>query len=219
MHTREKKSTLAGSEESTTHRILEAAGIVFAERGYDKATIRQICERADANVAAVNYHYRDKQNLYFAVLEYTLQEADRGFNELIAGEGLSPEERLRGIVRLWFDRELGSDRLVWFEKIMAREFLEPTGVIQRLVEKYFQPRLDAIQEITRSLLGPQADEVTSRNCAISIIGQCNFIFHLCLSSKLPRNVSPLCARDMADHIVEFSLQAISGIRKSLKQPK
>ena len=52
----------------TEKRLLEAAGEIFAHYGYRAATVRQICEKAGANLAAVNYHFGDKEGLYLAVL-------------------------------------------------------------------------------------------------------------------------------------------------------
>ena len=48
---------------NTRQRVLEAAGEVFAERGFRAATVREICQRAKANLAAVNYHFGDKERL------------------------------------------------------------------------------------------------------------------------------------------------------------
>jgi AcrR family transcriptional regulator len=48
----------------TSKKLLAAASEVFAQKGYRDATISEICERAGANVAAVNYHFGDKETLY-----------------------------------------------------------------------------------------------------------------------------------------------------------
>ena len=53
----------------TRERLLKAATEVFAEHGFEKATIREICRRADANVAAIHYHFGDKKQLYAAIFE------------------------------------------------------------------------------------------------------------------------------------------------------
>ena len=59
------------SHAETRRQLLEAAGEVFAEAGYRDATVREICRRAGANIAAINYHFGDKEKLYAEVLRYS----------------------------------------------------------------------------------------------------------------------------------------------------
>ena len=56
-------------QDETRHKLIEAAGEIFAEAGYQNATVREICARAGANVAAVNYHFGDKMGLYTELLK------------------------------------------------------------------------------------------------------------------------------------------------------
>jgi AcrR family transcriptional regulator len=51
------------SHVQTREALLEAAAQVFAELGFRAATVREICQRARANIASVNYHFGDKENL------------------------------------------------------------------------------------------------------------------------------------------------------------
>ena len=71
--------------ELTRDKLIEAAGHVFAERGYRAATIREICRRAGANVAAVNYTFGDKMGLYTEVLRHSVRAAPNGGDERRSG--------------------------------------------------------------------------------------------------------------------------------------
>src|SRR3954451_15578579 len=63
----------------TKARLLEAAGEEFAEKGFEAARVRSICRRAGVNLAAVNYHFGDKETLYVQ----TVLEAHRSGTELL----------------------------------------------------------------------------------------------------------------------------------------
>lgn len=54
---------------STKYRILDAAEKLFADKGVDGTSIREICHTAGANQAAVNYYFKKKQDLVRAVVE------------------------------------------------------------------------------------------------------------------------------------------------------
>ena len=56
-------------DRDTRERLIEAAGQLFADHGFRKVTVREICRVAHANVAAVNYHFGDKLGLYREVLD------------------------------------------------------------------------------------------------------------------------------------------------------
>ncbi|MCA0756722.1 TetR family transcriptional regulator [Paenibacillus sp. N4] len=51
-------------------RILLAAKKLFAKHGFEKTTVRQICEEAGANVALVSYHFGGKENMFGALFEH-----------------------------------------------------------------------------------------------------------------------------------------------------
>ena len=95
--------------DTTRERIADAAGEIFAERGFDGTTVRDICQRAGANIAAVNYYFGDKQRLYLEALalytgdldalEAALRDASssgctsKRLCERIAGEWSKPDCR------------------------------------------------------------------------------------------------------------------------------
>src|SRR5688572_33304361 len=80
----------------TRQRMIDAAARLFADKGFQNVTVREICRASNANVAAVNYHFGDKAGLYRAVVTFAIQIMLET-NELSqrAGDGLSPEEQLQ----------------------------------------------------------------------------------------------------------------------------
>lgn len=108
--------------EDTKKRLIEAAGELFARRGFRSATVREICSLAGAHVGAVNYHFRDKEGLYAAVLEHSHQLAMRRYPpDLGLGNGATPEEKLRAYIHSFLLRILAEGFPAWHGKLMARE--------------------------------------------------------------------------------------------------
>jgi AcrR family transcriptional regulator len=201
----------------TEARLLEAAGEIFAECGYRAATVRQICDKAGANVAAVNYHFGDKEGLYLAVLRSV---PDAHAEKYPSSRGLNAdataEARLRAYVDSLLHRIFDAGRPGWHTKIIAREMVEPTRALDSLLEEVARPLHRELAAIVRQLLGPAADDDAVRSCALSIMGQCVYYHHAraVLSRLYPEQTrnSENIAR-LVDHITEFSLAALGGLAR------
>src|SRR3989441_10711870 len=168
---------MAGRDETpeTRQRLLEAAGEVFAERGFRDATIREICERAKANVAAAHYHFGDKEELYAAVFDYARSCAVAQF-EAQKSPGVSAEERLRAFVRAVLTRFFDEGRPAWFGKLVAREMIEPTKALDSLINEQIRPNSERLKAIARELIGVEIDEQELWRCTFSIAAQWLFYF-------------------------------------------
>ncbi len=206
---------LAARSADTPRRLLEAAGEVFAEEGFRRATIQQICRRAGANIAAVHYHFGDKERLYAAVIEY----ADRCAREHPPRDGglapaAKPEERLRAHVESFLSRLLDQGRPAWHAKLMAREMIDPTAALDRLAREKMRANHEQLAAIVRSLMGPKAPPHTVRLCVLSIVGQCVFYRHSApvIARLYPDLVPAEEVARIADHVTRFSFAAIRGLR-------
>src|SRR3954468_6586493 len=101
----------------TKARLLEAAGEEFAEKGFECATVRSICQRAGANLAAVNYHFGDKERLY---VEAAL-EAHRCGSTLIPDAVFqqgTPAEQLRRYIHHFLSNVVAIDKVGWRHALM-----------------------------------------------------------------------------------------------------
>jgi AcrR family transcriptional regulator len=198
--------------------VIEIAGEVFADQGFRSATIRDICARAGANIAAVNYHFGDKESLYLAVLEHAHHTAlSRYPPDLGTTPDSSAEERLRAFIRSFLLRLLDDGVPAWLGKLMAREMIEPTPALDGLVESVLRPLFTRLVAIVGDLApeeGEGADPERVRLCAQSVVGQCIFYRHAqeCLRRL---GSAAVCGRDkveaIADHVTRFSLAAIRDL--------
>lgn len=192
--------------------LLRAAGEVFAEVGFHAATVRAICRRAGANVAAVNYHFRDKESLYVEVLRQAMARANarHPFDGGLAATA-PPEERLRGFVRQFLGRLFERGEQAWLGQLMAREMIQPSHALDLVVAERIRPMAEQLRDIIRRILGPRCPEAELRLCGFSIVSQCVFYNH-CRSvvhRLFPdQTLNARAAEDLAAHITRFSLAAL-----------
>jgi len=194
---------------------LEAAGEVFAAAGFRAATVREICQRAGANVAAVNYHFGDKAGLYLAVLKSGAEETVKKYPPTLGlGPQATAEEQLHAFVRSLLFRIVEQGQSSWHGKLMAHEIAEPTEALAELIDKVFRPLLERLLAIVQKLLGPHATKTQVRQCALSVLGQCLYYYH---SRPFIHRIAPEQQFEPADierlaqHITQFSL---AGIRQA-----
>jgi AcrR family transcriptional regulator len=201
----------------TRRQLIEAAAEVFAQHGFRAATVREICQRAGANIAAVNYHFGDKEKLYLEVLRFTQEQALEKYpTDLGLKTDASPELRLQAFIRSFLFRIFDEGPIAWHGKLMSREMIEPTAALDRLVEEKVRPQAKQLSEIIRDLLGAKPNAQQVRLCGLSVVSQCLFYHHCrpCVSRLFPdQKFSPHDIEDLAEHITTFSLAAIKQLAK------
>lgn len=199
------------STDDTRERILTAAGPIFADKGYGGATVREICQAAAVNQAAINYYFGDKERLYIE----TVTRAHRLGVQRVPlpkwSADTPPEQRLADFVRTLLERMLG-DESPWQARLMLREILQPTSACQELVEDYFRPQFEVLQDILAEMLPAEVPPLLRYQIGFSIVGQCVFYR---VAADIVRMIVPADDyRDayhpeaLAAHIARFSLAAI-----------
>ena len=204
----------------TRMRLLIAASRIFADKGFQEATIAEICERAETNIASVNYHFRDKENLYLESWRYAFK------NELKIyppDGGVPPdasaEQRLAGRIQSLLAK-IADDRSYSFA-IINKEMAHPTRLLPEILEKEIDPLRRQMLALIRECLGPEASDEQLMFCHASIIGQCFHLLkikHLKSRTQIPFKLPEMSdSAAFADHVVRFSLAGIQAVREQLKQ--
>jgi len=203
----------AASQE-TRRKLIDAAGEVFAARGLHAATLQEITDRAGVNKAAVNYHFRDKLELYAAVVRHCLSFSKASPTpEEMTGP---PEERLRALIAHIIREILDPTKPPWRTAIIHHELAQPTAALEAVMSELVEPRARLQRDIVRSLLGPRASEEKVARVTLSIVAQCLIYLH---DRRVLARLHPTLAEDdskpevIARHIADFSLAALRATRR------
>jgi len=201
--------------DATEARILETAGHVFSETGFQAAKVRDICARAGVNLAAVNYHFGDKLGLYNEVLRYAACAAGAAaFDGVLAGR--TPEAKLRAFVLSLLQQMYGEDRPAWPVRLMTHELAQPTPAFDGVVEQVMRPKHEAIRKLVGGVIRRPADDRQTRLCAQSIMGQIIVYAHgrEVLKRLWPDlRFTPETLEEIAGHIAAFSYAALKSIAR------
>src|SRR3954447_21022196 len=197
--------------DTTRERIAEAAGEIFAERGFDATTVRDICQRAGANVAAVNYYFGDKQRLYVEAVVRAHRWRMEQARLPEWSDNTPPETKLSDFIATFFRRVLTGPDDTWHTKLVMREMANPTAACAELVQSSIRPQFEILLAILRELLPADVSDQRLRLTAFSIVGQCLF-YHF--ADPVVRNLltaeeyAELDVTVLAQHVLDFSLASI-----------
>lgn len=207
----------AGTDSSATTRaaLIEAATPLFADEGFEATRIRDIADRAKANIAAINYHFGSKMGLYQAVMKAQSEQMIANFPlETAETARATPEERLQWLVRNILRRVLGSDEKERPTRMCVREFIEPTEALDFLVKEIVTHQHAITRSVVTAVAGRELSEDELSRHAVSLVSQC-FYYGLAepmlsrLGVKIPRTDAEI--EVLAAHIVRFSLAGIRAV--------
>ena len=162
---------------TTRDHILKSAVELFSEKGFDQTTIRDICKHADANVAAVNYHFKGKSSLGEAVVDHLFENAADKQMHLLQNQQISNvEEWKQAIYNFIFeficDRDKEEYRNFYRMQLIFREMNNPTELFGKMFKKYMAPfQKQLICYIKLGLPEDVSDELVAM-WFITIMSQC-----------------------------------------------
>lgn len=208
--------------DDTREKLLNAAGEVFAREGFDSATVRSICQQAGANLAAINYHFGDKQRLYIEAVK-TAHCRHEGPPDLTWTDGTGPEEKLADFIRHMMQMMLADDRPSWHLELIMREMARPTEACVELVRSFIGPMFELLLTILGELLPPDTSLFDRHLYGFSIVGQCLlYRYHRPVGRLLVGEEEYATCFDsdrIAEHITRFSLAGVkAAAQRRASQP-
>lgn len=204
-------------DRETRVRVLTAASRLFAANGFEKVTVREICRAADANVAAVNYHFGDKLGLYREVLAKAMETMHATTDAARqAGSGGTSEQKLRAYIRVFLQRVIGQGHDTWIHQLMAHEIADPTPALDLVVDQVLRPRMAYLSDLVADILRLSTTDEQVLRCVMSIQSQCHAVMTSAVSRPLMPdfNGDPTAIDRLAQHIAEFSLGGIRSLKSA-----
>lgn len=151
-------------------RLLDAAIEFFARDGFEGASVREICAKARANVAAVKYYFGDKAGLYRASLDAAGEALLSDRPPPTPPAGTDPRTALRLMIRWAVEFTVaGGPRRVALTRIILRELREPTPVFEELLATRGAPMLAEVREIVLALATGSLSMPAAERLALCVI--------------------------------------------------
>lgn len=214
-----KRSAPRSDGLSTRGMVLEAAGRVFAERGYVKATSREICGRAGVNSAAVNYYFGSKEALY----EEVLVEAHRQLVSLeelnaVMDSGGDPADKLRAFLELAVRAALKAPEL-WGLPVLLREVASPSSHLPAPLVGSMLPKLDVVRSLVCEITGFAADSEKAAHAAAMLLLPCMFL--VLFPEKIQAVLLPGFMEKperMVDSMVSYVMGGLTALKSESSDP-
>jgi TetR/AcrR family transcriptional regulator, regulator of cefoperazone and chloramphenicol sensitivity len=194
---------------ATRSQILQTAGEIFAERGYAETTSKEICHRADANLASVNYHFGSKDGLYEAVLI----EAHR---QIISLEELrsivehhdDPRLSLR-LVLMHFVELAGQPEASWGLRVVLREMMSPSPLAPALVQRAMLPKMKLVLGLVSSIMKLPEDHSSVQVGLAMVMIPCACL--VIIPKTVKYRAFPALHRSPAETVDDMMRYALAGL--------
>jgi AcrR family transcriptional regulator len=190
--------------------ILQVAGELFADKGFERTTSREICLAAGANMAAVNYHFGSREGLYEAVLVEAHGQLVRLDDlEAIGRLGEAPQDRLRAVIGL-LARRAGAQETPWGLRILVHEMMvAPSPHIAVLLRKAVLPKVQIMMSILAAVLKLPADHPAVQRALALVVMPCMMM--TIAPRNLLRQVIPAAYDDEQGLVDDMTRYAMAGL--------
>ncbi|MCP3892505.1 MAG: TetR/AcrR family transcriptional regulator [Desulfobulbaceae bacterium] len=156
---------MAEAKKNTKEHLIDSAGELFAQDGFEGVSTRMIAEKAGVKVSAIHYHFGSKEKLYTESLTRAVEyDSCADFAMVIAENPALLEtpvgraEIIRTTVFRTFYDNFREDTPDWMRQIIVQGIMKPSSVFSDFLETVLKPDVDAARRLYLAAR-PGADEV------------------------------------------------------------
>lgn len=193
-------------------RLVSAGLRLFAEKGYEGASTREICEAAGVNISSIRYYFGDKAGLYRAAFTEPMGDSPVGKN-IMSYADLPLQEVLHRFFAEFLEPLKKGSELGMVMKLHFREMIEPTGAWQQEIDAEIKPQLKGLLALLQTHLGlDQADDDLHR-LAFSITGMAVHLYvgQDVIAALAPSLMNTAAAIDtLAERLAGYAVSMING---------
>ncbi len=204
------------AQEETRWRLLQAATEVFAEVGYHAATTREICKRAEVNLASIHYYYGDKAELYREVFRLPFLDECNTFVTLDTDK-IPLQQALHAFYQWFFPSVAEEDPMTkLFMRLHAREEAEPSGVLGDAMMQAYRPNHEKMQALLCRELGLKKVDAEVDRLTFALVGLATVYFHnrMAVDTFVPHLVNSQKAQElMSERLAGYAAALIEAERK------
>lgn len=208
--------------ELTRERLLTEAEILFAQRGYDAVSVREITTAARSNLAAVNYHFGNKRNLYLEVFRDRwvprARRLQKFFKESLAAQDrASPAAVAQALAQAFLMGPLSDEERCRHHQLMVRELGQPTGALELVADQVMRPFFKELADTLRPAI---PEELDNERLMLNILSMFAVVLYfnfarVAVSRITEREYDTAFKDRLVKHIVGFSLNGLGGKKEEV----
>lgn len=206
--------------DNTRDRLLIQAEHLFSQKGFAAVSIREITSAADTNLAAVNYHFGNKTNLYLSVFRERwvprAQSVRKFFkNSLLKHQAPEAADVVRAIATAFLGGTMTDEERRCQISLMQRELAHPSEAVTIVVSEVIRPMHHDIREL---MLPNLSEDISMEQLTLSIFSIISMILYFgfaqpVVSRVMEQEFDAQFKSRVIDHIVSFTMNGLNGIRR------
>jgi AcrR family transcriptional regulator len=219
-----RRSRTEDERPGTREHLLEAAGQVFAEKGFERSTAKEISERARTNTAAVNYYFGGIEALYAAVLDEARNRILSVQAILKAVEGKTdPKDKLEAVLGVVIETLLGPVSSSWVFQLIGRDMVTASPTADAAKEKFILPRARILKRFVGELMGlPEDHPAVARGCISVMAPICTLVL---ADRRMLKRALPSLGLDaddapaLARHMTQYAIAGLEAVARAARNRK